>query len=100
MSGYQKRITLKQIEGWPDTDNTTLIERLDNLDSDRLTYEFTQDIESEVWQVTHSLGFKHPAVRIIDKQGNTIIGDINYMTNNYLEIEFTVATAGIAYIKK
>lgn len=100
MVGSQKRVSLKQIEGWPDKEDSTLIERLQTIDVNSTTYTFNQEQASTKWMITHSLKFLYPEVRVIDNDGNIIIGDINYLTENYLEIEFSIPTAGAAYIKK
>lgn len=100
MVGSQRRISLKQIEGWSDKEDSTLIERLDSIDTQASTYVFHQEESSKKWMITHSLKFLYPEVNIIDNDGNIIIGDINYLTENYLEIDFSIKTAGTAYIKK
>lgn len=61
------------------------------------SYEFNQLAPQKSWTIMHGLN-KHPTVTIVDSGGNTVIGDIKYIDNNNIELNFTSAFSGIAYL--
>lgn len=61
------------------------------------TYTFQQQVASNVWVVLHNLDC-FPAVQVVDSAGNEVIGDIDYINNNQLVLNFTSAFAGVAYL--
>lgn len=62
-----------------------------------LNYTHVQIAASTLWSVTHNLG-KFPSVTVIDSGNTEVIGDVSYLTNNSLEILFTVPFSGTAYL--
>ena len=59
-------------------------------------YIHNQSSASSTWTVTHGLGF-FPAVSVIDSGGNTVIGDVSYISENQVSITFSAAFGGKAY---
>ena len=59
-------------------------------------YIHTQSVSSSTWTITHGLGF-FPAVSVIDSGGNTVIGDVSYISVNQVSITFSAAFGGKAY---
>jgi len=66
-----------------------------------LTYEHTQALPSDVWNIQHNLGGRSVTVLTLDAAGEQIIGQIDTLmsTDNLLVIRFSEALAGTAYIK-
>lgn len=54
------------------------------------------DVQS-IWNITHNLG-RYPSVTVVDSQGREFKGDIIYLNDNLLSIEFTVPISGTAYL--
>lgn len=61
------------------------------------SYTHNQTSPQLVWVVNHNLGF-NPAVTTLDTAGSVIEADFDYLNSNSLEITFTTATSGIAYL--
>lgn len=59
-------------------------------------FVYNQVALSDTWTITHNLG-KYPAVSIVDSGGTTIIGDIEYLSVNQVQLTFTTALVGSAY---
>lgn len=64
---------------------------------DKNTYIYSQITPSVVWRVEHGLG-KFPSVTVVDSAGSEVIGDVGYVSENSIEIKFTSAFAGTAYL--
>lgn len=62
-----------------------------------LNYTHIQIAATTLWSVIHNLG-KFPSVTVIDSGDNEVIGDVLYLSNNSLEISFTVPFSGTAYL--
>jgi hypothetical protein len=60
-------------------------------------YHHVQAMASTVWQVSHNLGF-NPSVTIHDEDENVIIGAIDYVDENTLNLLFNAAIAGNAHL--
>jgi hypothetical protein len=62
-------------------------------------YEHHQATPATVWDVPHGLGYNPGAIRVIDSGGNEWDpNDILYQNVNSLQLAFTVAFGGVAYI--
>jgi hypothetical protein len=62
-----------------------------------LRYTYRQDTASDVWTITHSLGFK-PQVSVVDSGDNVVVGDVAHLSDNALTISFSAVFGGIAYL--
>lgn len=60
-------------------------------------YRYKQNISSNHWKIHHDLD-KYPTVIIFDSSNTQVIGDINYIDNNNLEILFSSEFCGVAYL--
>lgn len=58
---------------------------------------FNQVTSSSTWTITHNLE-RFPSVTIIDSAGGTVIGDVEYVSNNELTITFSAPFSGTAYL--
>jgi hypothetical protein len=65
-------------------------------DSDK-TFVFTQAVASSVWNITHNLN-KFPSVTIVDSSNREVEGDVLYIDNNSITLNFSAAFTGKAYI--
>lgn len=61
-----------------------------------LNYTHTQLTPSASWTVTHNLG-KRPAVAVVDSAGSSVVGEVTYLDDNTVQLDFSGAFAGIAY---
>lgn len=74
-------------------DGTLNFERAPSAD----TFVYVQNIPATVWDITHTLN-KLPSVTVVDT-GNTIVqGQITYIDNSNITINFTAGFAGKAYL--
>lgn len=83
----------KELDG-PLTEKSTIIG--DNIPTDT-SYTHNQIAPSDTWVVIHNLN-KRPSVTIVDSGENTVMGDINYIDNNQIEIRFSAEFSGKAYL--
>ncbi|EGW39152.1 hypothetical protein [Desulfosporosinus sp. OT] len=61
------------------------------------TYIHQQISPAQVWIISHNLG-RFPAVTIVDSAGSIVLGDIEYISVQRVQISFTAAFAGKAYL--
>ncbi len=61
------------------------------------TFVYTQVIASTTWNIVHNLGYI-PNIFTVDNSGNTIEGIITPVNINTIQITFSSAVAGIAYL--
>lgn len=62
-----------------------------------LNYIHYQDSAQSVWTINHNLG-KYPSVSIVNSAKELVIADVHYINLNTVELKFTSAFAGIAYL--
>lgn len=60
-------------------------------------YVFVQGVPEATWTVTHNLG-KFPSVSVVNINNITMYGDVTYLTENTLQIEFSAGFSGKAYM--
>lgn len=63
----------------------------------RPSFEFVQSTPTDVWLITHSLGYV-PQVTLRDFSNNPLLGQVIAINNNTIEITFTFLTSGKAYL--
>jgi len=61
------------------------------------TYVYNQNTPSATWTITHNLT-AYPSVTVIDSAGTYVIGNIEYISNNVLQLTFSAAFAGQALL--
>ena len=78
-------------------DNTNFL-RGDNTwaEADK-TFEFTQAVPSATWTIQHGLG-KFPSVSVVNNNNVLMYGNITYVDNNNLTINFSAGFSGKAYL--
>jgi hypothetical protein len=62
-----------------------------------LAYTHIQNAVSYTWSITHNLGFR-PNVTAVNSSNVVVEGDITYIDNDNLTIEFTIPVTGTAYL--
>ena len=62
-----------------------------------LRHTHTQNIASATWTITHSLGGK-PSVTVVDSANSVVVGEVTYVDNETVRIEFSGAFSGYAYL--
>lgn len=60
-------------------------------------YIHEQSSPAATWTVTHNLNI-YPVPQIVDSSGNTVEGDITYVSANTLTVSFSSAFAGKIYL--
>lgn len=60
-------------------------------------YVHNQAVPSADWTITHNLA-RFPSVTVIDSAGSTVVGDVEYLSNNQVAVHFTAAFGGSAYL--
>lgn len=61
------------------------------------TYIHNQNQASSVWEIHHTLN-KWPSVTIVDSAKTVVVGDVQYITENYIILTFSHPFSGIAYL--
>tara|TARA_B110000908_G_C9987680_1_gene328322 strand:- start:73 stop:411 length:339 start_codon:yes stop_codon:yes gene_type:complete len=61
------------------------------------TYIHDQGTPSTVWTIVHNLD-KRPSTTVVDTAGTVVSGEISYVSNNEIEINFHNAFSGKAYL--
>lgn len=62
-----------------------------------IAYTHAQGAVSQLWIVNHNLSFQ-PSVQVVDSAGTTIEGVVNYNSSTQLQVEFSNAVSGTAYL--
>lgn len=62
-----------------------------------VAYTFVQSTPSRTWTITHNLPFQ-PSVTVVDSSGNVYEGTIRYLSPTTVELDFSAAFSGIAYL--
>lgn len=61
------------------------------------SYMHTQISSQSTWTIKHNLS-KYPSIVMTDSGGNQVMGDVKYIDLNTIEVSFSGAFAGIAYL--
>jgi hypothetical protein len=61
------------------------------------SYTHVQAVPAADWSINHNLA-RHPSVTVVDSAGSTVIGDVEYLSNNAIAIHFNAAFGGNAYL--
>jgi len=62
-----------------------------------LHYTHNQTSSSTTWTITHNLG-KFPSVTVVDSARSVVVGEVNMTNINEIQITFTAAFSGKAYL--
>ena len=61
------------------------------------TFEFTQAVAATTWNIQHNLG-KFPSVSVINNNNIVINGEVTYIDNNNVQLNFSAGFSGKAYL--
>jgi len=61
------------------------------------TFIFTQGVPDTVWDIEHNLG-KFPSVSVVNNNDVVINGEVTYIDNNNIQLNFSAAFTGSAYL--
>jgi hypothetical protein len=61
------------------------------------TYVHNQASPATVWSITHNLS-KYPSITVVDSSGNVVTGDYQYINQNQVDLNFSSAFSGMAYL--
>jgi len=56
-----------------------------------------QDVPAALWDVIHPLN-KRPSVTVVDSAGSVVVGAVEYLSDSEIQITFSAAFAGLAYL--
>ena len=57
----------------------------------------TQGTASTTWTITHTLGGK-PSVTVADSADTHVFGEVQYLSNSQVQVNFSAAFSGTAYL--
>jgi hypothetical protein len=57
----------------------------------------TQGSVSSIWTITHTLG-GNPSVMVVDSSNTVVYGEIQYLSSTQVQILFSAAFSGFAYL--
>ena len=57
----------------------------------------SQASPAAIWNITHTLGGK-PSVMVVDSADTVVVGDVTYVSNTEIRVEFTSLFSGYAYL--
>ena len=61
------------------------------------TFEFDQGVPATTWNIQHDLG-KFPSVSVINNNNVVINGEVTYIDNNNVQLNFSAGFSGKAYL--
>jgi len=61
------------------------------------TFVFTQNATATTWNIQHNLG-KFPSITVIDSGNTVVTGEYTYIDNNNVQLNFSAAFSGKAYL--
>ena len=61
------------------------------------TYTHNQLVPSATWLITHNMT-RFPSVTVFDNTGSQVIGEVNHTSEIQLQLTFSAAFAGVAYL--
>lgn len=64
-----------------------------------IAYQHIQGTASATWYITHNLDF-YPNITVVDSSGTIYEGEINYVSTNAVELTFSAAFSGRAYLSQ
>lgn len=60
-------------------------------------FVFSQDSPSAAWAIEHPLGGR-PSITVVDSSGTVVIGEVTYISDTQIMVEFTAPFSGFAYL--
>lgn len=62
-----------------------------------IAYRYSQGVPASVWNIVHNLNF-YPNITVEDSAGNIVEGEIDYLDPNTVQLSFSAAFSGYAYL--
>jgi hypothetical protein len=56
-----------------------------------------QTVPSDYWLIEHALGGE-PSVMVVDSSKTMVVGEVRYISNTQIEVQFTAPFSGLAYL--
>ena len=92
------KVNAKASISCPDTPtNVCTILDLADIIADSGTYTQCFEVATVKWTITHNLG-KFPSVTVVDLDNNVVIGDVDYLSTNIIQITFSIPFSGCAFL--
>ena len=92
------KVNAKASISCPDTPtNVCTILDLADIIADSGTYTQCLEVATVKWTITHNLG-KFPSVTVVDLDNNVVIGDVDYLSTNIIQITFSIPFSGCAFL--
>lgn len=92
------KVNAKASISCPDTPtNVCTILDLADIIADSGTYTQCFEIATVKWTITHNLG-KFPSVTVVDLDNNVVVGDVDYLSTNIIQITFSIPFSGCAFL--
>lgn len=63
-------------------------------------FDFVQSEPSDTWRIAHYLGNQYPVVVCVDEDGNTIVGDVEYLSEDTTIVRFCTPVSGRAHLSQ
>lgn len=77
--------------------NVCTVLDLEDILADEGTFTRCFDSAASVWTITHNLG-KYPSVTIVDTSSVIVVGEIDYLSTNQVQVTFSRPFAGCAFL--
>lgn len=71
---------------------------IDDINSRLETFVFVQSANLATWTIQHDLDKLYPSVLVKNDSNETVVGEVNAINNDNLEIVFNQPLTGTAYI--
>jgi len=103
ISTYDKDHTITNDDKMVGSDGTTgttfnyTAGDLANFVREDTTYIHTQAQSGSAWTIEHNLN-RFPSVEVVDSAGSVVVGDIQYIDENNITINFSAPFTGKAYL--
>lgn len=62
-----------------------------------VSYTHVQDTPSDIWTINHNLG-RRPSVTVVDSADTVVYGNVQYISDDTIEVTFSAGFAGKAYL--
>lgn len=64
------------------------------------SYTHVESPAADEWIIAHNLNFRYVNVQIVSDTGNTVIGDIDYVSTTQVDLNFSKPVSGTAIIRR
>lgn len=79
-----------------DAENRVVVRSLAGAGNTR-RHVHSQASPQTTWTINHTLGGK-PSVTVVDSADTVVIGEVTYISNTQVQVSFTAAFSGYAYL--